>query len=92
MPGQDPTVPRPFEPDYGLDDLDFTPDEREWLDRMERRRLTSITGCDSAEDQPHAMVNDEGDYFYPDDEEDAAMFAEQHGARFCSGRSPWEQG
>jgi hypothetical protein len=52
----------------------------------------SITGPAAAAGQPHAMVNDEGDYFYPDGEEDAAMFAEQHGARFCSGRSPFRQG
>lgn len=33
-----------------------------------------------AKTQPHAMVNDEGEVFYPDSPEDAAYFAEEHGA------------
>lgn len=31
--------------------------------------------------QPHAMVNAQGEVFYPDDEEDARWFADEHGAR-----------
>lgn len=31
--------------------------------------------------QPHAMVNDAGDVFYPDSPEDAAWFAAEHNAR-----------
>lgn len=33
-----------------------------------------------AASQPHAMVNDAGEVFYPDGPEDAAYFAEHHGA------------
>jgi hypothetical protein len=44
-------------------------------------RLHSITCMVVAATQPHAMVNDSGEVFYPDSEEDEAFFAEHHGAR-----------
>jgi hypothetical protein len=41
-------------------------------------------GCQTtAATQPHAMVNDTGDVFYPDSAIDAALFALDHGARFA---------
>ena len=30
--------------------------------------------------QPGTMINDDGEVFYPDDDEDAAYFAEHHSA------------
>lgn len=50
--------------------------------RPRPRRLPSITDLHS--DQPNAMVNDAGEAFYPDDPEDAAWFANEHGARFVN--------
>lgn len=32
-------------------------------------------------DQPHAMINDHDEVFYPDDREDARVFATEEGAR-----------
>lgn len=43
--------------------------------------LHGITCMTAAVGQPHAMVGDDGAMFYPDDAEDAAYFAEHHGAR-----------
>lgn len=43
--------------------------------------LHSITCLWEAWTQPHAMVNDHGEVFYPDNAEDAAHFAEHEGAR-----------
>lgn len=31
--------------------------------------------------QPHAMINDSGEVFYPDNADDADFFAREHGAR-----------
>lgn len=45
-----------------------------------RGPLHSIVCMGVAAAQPHAMVNDAGEVFYPDDPDDAAWFAEQHGA------------
>lgn len=42
--------------------------------------LPSIHDPAVAADQPHAMRNDAGDMFYPDDPDDAAQFAEHHDA------------
>jgi hypothetical protein len=42
--------------------------------------LPHINSLEAARSQPHAMVNDQGDVFYPDSEEDARWFAEEHGA------------
>lgn len=43
--------------------------------------LHSITCIVEARTQPHAMVNDHGEIFYPDDIEDALAFAREEGAR-----------
>lgn len=43
--------------------------------------LHDIDCATVAETQPHAMVNDAGDVFYPDNAEDAQWFAREHGAR-----------
>lgn len=43
--------------------------------------LPRIDSLEVARSQAHAMVTDSGDVFYPDDEEDARWFAEEHGAR-----------
>lgn len=39
--------------------------------------MNSIEGSPS----PNAMVNDLGDYFYPDSIDDALIFQDDHGAR-----------
>ncbi len=41
-----------------------------------------------AQTQPNAMINSDGEKFYPDCLEDAAWFAEQHGARMFNRRWP----
>ncbi len=38
--------------------------------------------------QLNAMTNDAGEWFYPDDPDDAAEFAEHHGARFVHPDGP----
>jgi hypothetical protein len=43
--------------------------------------LPRTESLDVALSQPHAMVNDSGEVFYPDGEEDARWFADEHGAR-----------
>lgn len=43
--------------------------------------LPSVHSLAVAAQQPNAMVNDEGDVFYPDGPEDAEWFAREHGAR-----------
>lgn len=43
--------------------------------------LHSITCMAEAWTQPHAMVTDDGDVFYPDNEEDARHFTEGFDAR-----------
>jgi hypothetical protein len=43
----------------------------------------------AAVEAPHAMVNDDGDLFYPDGPDDAAEFAEHHGARFVDPGFAW---
>jgi hypothetical protein len=45
------------------------------------RRLADIDSPEVAAGQANAMVDDLGQFFYPDSPEDAAWFAEQHGAR-----------
>lgn len=49
-----------------------------------RTDLHSITYMVTAVTQPHAMVNDAGDVFYPDGPGDAVWFAEHEGARFLN--------
>ena len=46
--------------------------------------LPQIGSMDVARQQPHAMVNDEGEVFYPDSDEDARWFAAEHGARYIN--------
>lgn len=43
--------------------------------------LPRIDSLEVAAMRGNAMVNDDGDVFYPDSPEDAEWFAEQHGAR-----------
>lgn len=43
--------------------------------------LPGVTSLEAAVEQPHAMVNEDGDVFYPDSAEDAAWFAREHAAR-----------
>ena len=43
--------------------------------------LHDIDCATVAATQPHAMVNDAGDVFYPDNAEDAEWFAREHDAR-----------
>ena len=43
--------------------------------------LASIHSAEMAATQMHAMVDPEGWYFYPDNEDDAAWFAEHEQAR-----------
>lgn len=50
-------------------------------DEAHEPRLPSIHDPAVAATEPHAMVNDDGEVFYPDGAEDAAYFAEHHGAR-----------
>lgn len=55
--------------------------------------MNSIEGAES----PNAMVNEQGDYFYPDGLEDALMFAKDHGAwpvdyaAFVEFLRPWHE-
>jgi hypothetical protein len=42
--------------------------------------LQILHSHDVAMTQPHAMVNDDGDVFYPDGPDDARHFVEHHGA------------
>lgn len=42
-----------------------------------RHRIDCLT---TAALTPHALVNNEGEVFYPDNDEDAAYFTEHHGA------------
>lgn len=51
--------------------------------------LHSIVCMTVAADQPHAMVDDHGDVYYPDNEDDAAVFIEHHGARWLNGPPEW---
>ena len=41
-----------------------------------------------AASQPHAMINDEGEVFYPDNDADAALFARYHDAYPLAGALP----
>lgn len=43
--------------------------------------LHTITCAVVAAQQPHAMTNDAGEVFYPDNPEDARLFAAGHDAR-----------
>lgn len=43
--------------------------------------LPRIDSLQATAQQPHAMTNDQGEVFYPDSDEDAQWFTEQHGAR-----------
>lgn len=45
-----------------------------------RRRLPAVT--DLHAEQHNAMVNANGEAFYPDSPADASWFANEHGARF----------
>jgi hypothetical protein len=47
----------------------------------ENNELLPIDCMAVASDTPHAMANDAGDVFYPDNEDDALWFADQHDAR-----------
>jgi len=49
-----------------------------------RTGLHSITCMVEAATQPHAMIDDHGGVYYPDNAEDAAWFAEMQGARFLN--------
>lgn len=51
--------------------------------------MERVESLDVAATQPHAMVNDAGDVFYPDGPEDAAEFAAEHGARFLNPTFQW---
>jgi hypothetical protein len=51
--------------------------------------LPSVHSAAAAADQPHAMINDAGDMFYPDGPEDAAEFNREHGARFVHPGFRW---
>ena len=48
----------------------------------------SITCIETAKTQPHTLINDDGDVFYPDDVEDADYFIENHGCWWMSGKPP----
>lgn len=48
----------------------------------ETRQARRIDDADVAAGERHAMVDDLGQVFYPDGPEDAAEFAEFHGARY----------
>ncbi len=47
-----------------------------------------VDSIEFARTQPHAMIDDLGQVFYPDNDEDAAEFAREHGARYLSGIPP----
>lgn len=47
-------------------------------------RWHAIDCATVAATQPHVMVNDDREVFYPDGPEDAAYFAREHGARFLN--------
>lgn len=49
---------------------------------MSDEHLRAIDSIDAARDAPHAMIDEQGQVFYPDGPEDAAEFAEFHGARY----------
>lgn len=44
--------------------------------------LPSVHSPAAAATEPHAMIDDYGELFYPDSEEDAYAFIELHGARY----------
>ncbi|HEY6115917.1 MAG TPA: hypothetical protein VI172_08165 [Candidatus Dormibacteraeota bacterium] len=46
--------------------------------------LPQIDSMSVASQQPNAMVNDAGEVFYPDNDEDARLFAAEHGARYIN--------
>jgi hypothetical protein len=50
--------------------------------------LPQIDSAEVARHQPNAMVNDAGEVFYPDSDDDAHWFAEQHGARYLNQNPP----
>lgn len=55
------------------------------ISNPERSTMSDLPRIDSIEvarQQPNTMVNDDGEVFYPDSDEDATWFAEQHGARY----------
>lgn len=53
--------------------------------------LHSIDCVITATEERHAMINDAREVFYPDGPEDAAWFAQEHGARFLNERGgQWE--
>lgn len=43
--------------------------------------LPRVDSLETALQQAHAMANDSGDVFYPDNEEDARWFAKEHDGR-----------
>jgi hypothetical protein len=43
-----------------------------------------VDSIEVARTQPHAMIDDLDQVFYPDNDEDAAEFAREHGARLLS--------
>lgn len=61
--------------------LPFTPDDVQLL-------TAHSTHC-PASGQLHAMINDSGELFYPDDLSEALWFIEEHGASFVHGGWPW---
>ena len=59
-------------------------------ERARRPALHSIDCLINAATQPHAMVNDEFEVFYPDNPEDAAHFAHEYDARFLDPGFTWK--
>ena len=49
-----------------------------------------IKSAEAAQNCPWTMVNDAGEYFYPDGPEDAAEFMEGHGAHYVNPDFTWE--
>lgn len=56
-----------------------------------RAVLHSIDCLTEAATQPHAMVNDELEVFYPDNPDDAAHFVHEYGARFLDPGFTWKE-
>lgn len=52
--------------------------------------MHSIDCLTVAATQPHAMINDRLDVFYPDSPEDADHFARTYGARFLDPSFTWK--
>jgi hypothetical protein len=51
------------------------------ISEPDEKPLPSIHSPEHAATQPHAMVDDDGCFWYPDSPDDAAYFAKHHGAR-----------